>query len=96
MIIRVKGYLTYRDVIGYREFIRRDDIPIKFIDFLRELAVEIGGEYGRALFDEERNTVGQSVVIMLNGLHYNQLTEKLDTVLQDQDEIALFPPGAGG
>jgi molybdopterin converting factor small subunit len=96
MIIKVKGYLTYRDVIGYREILRRDDVPITFLDFLRELAAEIGSGYGWALFDEQSNTVGQSVAIMLNGLHYNQLPEKLNTVLQDQDEIAVFPPGAGG
>ena len=71
-------------------------MPIKFLGFLRELAAEIGGENGRALFDEELNTVGRSVAIMLNGLHYNRLPEKLDTLLQNQDEIAVFPPGAGG
>jgi molybdopterin converting factor small subunit len=96
LIVKVKGYLTYREVIGYREFREPDDVPITFLDFLRELAFEIGGEHGCALFDEEMNTVGRSVAIMLNGLHYNQLPEKLDTVLQDQDEIAVFPPGAGG
>jgi molybdopterin converting factor small subunit len=96
MIIKVKGYLTYRDIIGYREIMRRDDIPITFLEFLREFAAEIGGEHGCALFDEQTNSVGRSVAIMLNGLHYNQLPNKLNTVLQDQDEIALFPPGAGG
>jgi molybdopterin converting factor small subunit len=96
MIIRVKGYLTYRDVIGYRELTRQDEFPITFLEFLRELSVEIGGEYGCALFEKQTDTVGRSVAIMLNGLHYNQLPEKLNTVLQDQDEIAIFPPGAGG
>jgi molybdopterin converting factor small subunit len=96
MIIRVTGYLSYRNIIGRREIMRRDDIPLTFLEFLRELAVEIGGEYGCVLFDEELNTVGRSVAIMLNGLHYNHLPEKLFTVLQDQDEIAVFPPGAGG
>ena len=96
MIIKVKGYLTYRDIIGYRESMRRDDIPITFRDFLRELAGEIGGEYGSALFDQDVNNVGRSVAILLNGLHYNQLPEKLDTLLKDKDEIAVFPPGVGG
>ena len=96
MIIKVKGYLTYRDVIGQREIEQRDDTPIILLEFLRELAVEIGGEHGRALFDEEAGTVGQSVAVMHNGRHYNHLPERLNTVLQDQDEIAVFPPGAGG
>jgi molybdopterin converting factor small subunit len=70
--------------------------PAIFLEFLRELSVEIGGDYGSALFDEQTKTFGRSVAVMLNGLHYNQLPEKLNTLLQDQDEISIFPPGAGG
>ena len=96
MIIKVKGYLTYRDVIGQREIVQPDDIPILLLDFLRELAAEIGGEHGHALFDEEAGTIGQSVAVLHNGRHYNHLPERLNTVLQDQDEIAVFPPAVGG
>ena len=96
MIIKVRGYLTYRDVIGQREIEQPDDIPIAFLDFIYELAAEIGGEHGRALFDAEAGTVWKSVAIMLNGVHYNHLPNRLETVLKDQDEIAVFPPAAGG
>ena len=96
LIIKVKGYLTYRDVIGQQEFERPDDVPITFLDFIRELAAEIGGEHGRAIFDEDAGMIGQSVAIMLNGVHYNHLPDRLETVLKDQDEIAVFPPAAGG
>ena len=96
MIIKVKGYLTYRDVIGQREIEQRDDAPLLLRDFLRELAIRIGGEHGRALFDEAAGTVGRSVAVMLNGCHYHHLAARLNTVLKDQDEIAVFPPGAGG
>jgi molybdopterin converting factor small subunit len=96
LIIKIKGYLTYKDVIGQREIEQPDDVPVLLLDFLREFAAEIGGEHGRALFDEEAGTIGQSVAIMHNGRHYNHLPERLNTVLQDQDEIAVFPPGAGG
>ena len=96
MIIKVKGYLTYRDVIGQREIEQLDEVPILLLDFLRELAAEIGGENGHALFDEEAGTIGQSVAVLHNGRHYNHLPERLNTVLQDQDEIAVFPPAVGG
>ena len=96
MIIKVKGYLTYRDVIGRREIEQEDDTPVLLLDFLRELAGRIGGKHGRALFDEETGTVGPSVAVMLNGCHYNHLPDRLNTALKDQDEIAVFPPGAGG
>jgi molybdopterin converting factor small subunit len=96
LIIKVKGYLTYRDVIGQREIERRDDIPVTLLDFLSELATGIGGEEGCALFDAESGTVGRSVAIMLNGMHYKHLPHRLETVLKDQDELAVFPPAAGG
>ena len=96
MIIKVRGYLTYRDVLGQREIQQPDDFPVTFLDFIRELADEIGGEHGQALFDKEAGTVGGSVAIMLNGVHYNHLPDGLVTILKDQDEIAVFPPAAGG
>ena len=96
MIIKVRGYLTYRDVIGKHEIEQPDDVQVTFLNFIRGLAAELGGEYGSALFDEETDTIGQSVAIMLNGVHYNHLPNRLDTVLKDQDEVAIFPPAAGG
>ena len=96
MIIKVKGYLTYRDVIGQREIHQPDDVPVILLDYLRKLALEIPREHGKALFDEASGSVGPSVAVMLNGRHYNHLPDRLNTMLQDQDEIAVFPPGAGG
>ena len=96
MIIQVRGYLTYRDVIGKREFEKDDDIPISLQDFLRELSTEIAGEHGRAIYDEDAGVVGKYVAIIHNGRHINHLPDRLDTILKDQDEIAIFPPGAGG
>ena len=83
-------------MIGQREVERPDDVRITFIEFIRELAAELRGEHGRAVLDEETGMIGQSVAIMLNGIHYNHLPDRLKTVLKDQDEIAVFPPAAGG
>lgn len=96
MIIKVKGYLTYKDIIGQREIHKPNDVPVTLLDLIRELAADIPGAHRRALYDKETGTVGQSVAVMLNGVHYNHLPERLDTLLKDRDEIAVFPPGAGG
>jgi molybdopterin converting factor small subunit len=96
VIIKVRGYLTYKAVIGQREYKLSDDESITLLEFLRLLGSEISGEHGQAIFNSERGTVGKWVAVMLNGRHYNHLHDRLDTVLQDQDEVAVFPPGAGG
>jgi len=94
--IKVRGYLTYRDLIGMREIEQPDDDQVTLLDFICKLADGVGGEHGRALFDEEAGMVGPSVAIMLNGVHYNHLPDRLKTILKDGDEIAVFPPAAGG
>ena len=83
-------------MFGQREIEQPDDVPVSFLDFIRELAAGIPGELGHALFDNETGAVGQSVAIMLNGVHYSHLPDRLKTVLKDKDEIAIFPPAAGG
>jgi len=96
LIIKVKGHLTFREIIGKREIELPDDIPVSLLAFLRDLADEIGGEHGRAIYDDESGTVGKYVAVMHNGRHYNHLADKLDTMMKDQDEVSIFPPGAGG
>jgi molybdopterin converting factor small subunit len=96
VIIKVRGYLTYREVIGRQKIEQPDDIPVTLLDLIRGIAGEIPGEPGQALFDNETGAIGQSVAIMLNGVHYHHLPDRLKTVLKDQDEIAIFPPAAGG
>jgi len=45
----------------------RDDLSL--IDFIRALALDIGGGHGRHLFTEEAGAVGQRVATMVNGPH---------------------------
>lgn len=96
MIIKVKGYLLYRDVIGEREIERPDDAPVTLLDLIQELAADLGGEHGRALYDQEAGSITPAAVFMLNGVHLSHLPDRLHTLLRDGDQIAVFQPGAGG
>lgn len=96
MIIKVKGYLTYRDSIGQREIAFSDDIPLTLIEFLKLFAAELNNDVGETIYNAETSTIEQSIAVMCNGRHYNHLPDKLNTILQHNDEIALFPPAAGG
>ena len=96
MIIKVKGHLTFREIIGKREIELPDDKQICLHVFLRDLSGEIGGKHGQAIYDDESGTVGQYVAIMHNGRHINHLPDGLDTLMKAGDEVSIFPPGAGG
>jgi molybdopterin converting factor small subunit len=96
LIVKVRGHLTFRTIIGNREYDFSDDTSIQLIDFLQILASDIGGEHGQAIFDEDTGSVGPYVAVMLNGRHYNHLPDRLNTIMRDQDQVSVFPPGAGG
>ena len=96
MIIKVKGYLTFKESIGQREVELSEDIKLTLIDFLELLAAELNSDIGGIIYNQDTSTVGQFVAVMCNGRHYNHLPDKLLTILKHNDEIALFPPAAGG
>jgi molybdopterin converting factor small subunit len=48
------------------------------------------------IFDPKTNEISQLLRVLINGRHYTTLPDKMETQLQDNDEIALFPPVAGG
>ena len=83
----VKFYAGLRKVAGVKEM----TVPGRNIRLVLEtLAIEIPGM--RAFFpDGER----ARVIISLNG-HTLDLQTALDIPVSEQDEIAIFPPIAGG
>ena len=67
---------------------------------LRELLDMLCEEFGEGLnqqvFDRKTHEVSAMLRVLVNGRHYTTLPDKLETLLQDNDEVALFPPVAGG
>ncbi|MGD8807216.1 MAG: MoaD/ThiS family protein, partial [Chloroflexota bacterium] len=47
-------------------------------------------------FEPEYGMVSRQVAILVNGRHYSHLPNGLNTKLKDGDDVALFPPIAGG
>lgn len=95
MQIRCKGYLTFRELIGECSLELEGESP-SLGDFLEALCTAIGEELRAALFDPGTNELDEHIAVLLNGRHYTHLPERLDTPLQDGDEVAIFPPIAGG
>ena len=95
MRIQVKGYLTYRDLVGTR-YVEISAQSATLLDCLQVLADEIGEEFRAQVLDLESRGVQNHVALLLNGQHYRHLPEGLDTPVQEGDQLAIFPPIAGG
>jgi MoaD family protein len=66
------------------------------ISLLDELADMFGERFTQMVFDKAGKGLNQHIRILINGRHYSHIPQKLSTRLQDGDEVALFPPVAGG
>lgn len=96
MIIHVKGYLTLKPIIGDQQVEYLDEHLITLHDLLDKLSNDLGGEFQRIVYDHSNHKIGSGIAILINGSHYRHLPDHINTVLKNQDKIAIFPPIAGG
>ena len=96
MPVKVKGYLTYKEVIGEQSINIPDGETLTLSDLLNTLVTQIGNQLSDPIFDLETGLPGEHVAVILNGRSYRNLPEGLDTPLQEGDEVSVFPPMAGG
>ena len=65
-------------------------------ELLDRLCEEFGDDLKKQVFDPRMHEISEMLKVLVNGRHYTTLPKKLDTILRDHDEIALFPPLGGG
>jgi molybdopterin synthase sulfur carrier subunit len=96
MKITVKSFLTLRRAMGNQAEFEMDVDSITLRDLLDLLCGKFGESLKQQIFDPKTNEISQLLRVLINGRHYTTLPDKMETQLQDNDEIALFPPVAGG
>lgn len=96
MTIKVKSFLTLRQIMDNQSSIEMHCGPVTILELLQVLAERFGSGFEAMVFEKGSFTVGPHVRILVNGKHYGTLPQKLDTILNPGDEIGLFPPIAGG
>ena len=96
MKITIRGFLTLKNVMDEKSTLdfERDDLTVD--DLLHELSDKYGQGFRTMIFDPETQTINRHIRILINGHHYSHLPDKLNTQLNEGDEVFLFPPIAGG
>ena len=96
MSIRVKGYVTFRTLVGERKFELQEGQKLSLQELLASLGAEIGPEFQEKVFDPTTGEVRAHVSVLVNGKQCTHPADRMGTELKDGDEVAIFPPMAGG
>ncbi len=96
MKITVKGYFNLQKAMDGMERVEAEKPSATLREIWEDLRRRFGGEFIEAVCDGETGGPAAHIMLLVNGRNYLSLAGKLDTELRDGDEIALFPPLAGG
>lgn len=96
MKIKIKGFFDVRHALGDRAVLELELESSTIRGVLNELSERFGRKFRDLLFDPETAEVRTLNQILVNGRHYRYLEGRLDAPLKDEDELAIFPPVAGG
>jgi molybdopterin synthase sulfur carrier subunit len=97
MRIKVRGYLTLREVIGGEPFRIVEAERLTVEDLILKLAKQLGNEFAQAVSaSAPPGGISPYLAVLVNGRHYSHLPDRLQTQLADGDEVSIFPPTAGG
>ena len=91
--MKVRLFATLRQVVGAKEV----EVDLKGGETVRhalERLVRLHPNLKDQIFDE-RGDLQRSIIILLEGRNI-RLEEGVDTVLGEDDYLAIFPPVAGG
>lgn len=91
IMTEVKFFANFREIVGQRSI--NIDAGGKTVGWLIDHLVDKYEGLGPALFEDDE--LREYVHVMVNGRSIHFL-DGLDTVLQADDELAIFPPVAGG
>ncbi|UCF85582.1 MAG: MoaD/ThiS family protein [Desulfobacteraceae bacterium] len=96
MRIKVTGYLTLKNAMGDKGVLEIEMENATLRAVLSNLCKRFGQEFSDLIFDGKTKDLSDHIRVLVNGRHYKYLPNRLDTELEEGDEVALFPPLAGG
>jgi len=91
-LMKLKFYATFRNVVGQKEI--KKEFAGTVSDLLWLLCDEYGETFKDAVFDEKEKP-RKYVKIFVNGRNIEDLNG-IETMLKNEDTVAILPPIAGG
>jgi MoaD family protein len=96
MKITVKAYFSLLKAVGGESPLEVEKPAATLRELLHDLSMRFGREFAESVYDSEKGEAAGHVLLMVNGRNYLSIPERLEAPLKDGDEVALFPPLAGG
>ena len=93
--VKIRTSLDFKKIFGQGRFEVSSPDGVTLKDFLDQLIETWGDDLASRLFEPDGRNVLPHIMLMVNGQNINFLN-RLDTVLQDEDEVLILPPVAGG
>jgi len=96
MKISVKGYFNLQKAMDGNSQIVVEKATATLKEVLDDLSDRFGKDLTELIYDPGTGEPASHIILLVNGRNYLSMPERLETELKDGDEIALFPPLAGG
>ncbi|MGP3667330.1 MAG: ubiquitin-like small modifier protein 1 [Candidatus Bathyarchaeota archaeon] len=93
MKVKFRFFASLREIAGEKERTLELDKPVTVYEALNILSEFYGEKFREEIFEAE--TLTENLTILVNGLNIKTL-DGVKTVLNDGDEISIFPPIVGG
>jgi sulfur-carrier protein len=94
--IIVKGYFNLLKAMEGKSLVEVEKDTATLREVLRELSDRFGKELTEQIYHSEAEEPASHLIVLVNGRNYLSMPDRLETRMKDGDEIALFPPLAGG
>jgi sulfur-carrier protein len=96
MKISVKGYFNLQKAMDGKSQVEVEKATATIREVLDDLSARFGKDLTELIYDPGTEEPASHIILLVNGRNYLSMPERLESVLKDGDEVALFPPLAGG
>ncbi len=92
-MVKIKFYSLIRMYLGFNE-VEIETASVSIYELILKAEKQIGKRFLDRFIDTEMQIL-PGTMILINGRNIFHL-DKINSIVQDGDEICIFPPGGGG